>query len=179
MTLREKYKKEVIPALREEFGIKNLHAVPTIKKVTVSAGISAKQKDTKLMETAEETLRRITGQKPMRTRAKKSVAGFKIREGNEVGLMVTLRGRHMWDFLTKLTKVTFPRVRDFRGISRNQVDDQGNMSIGFSENLAFPEIRPDEVDRIHGLQVTITTTAGNREHGLKLFEGLGFPFKNE
>jgi len=179
MQLKEQYKKEVVPALKEAFGIKNIFAVPTIKKVTVSVGISAKHKDTKIMETAEETLRRITGQKPVRTKAKQSIAGFKIREGNEVGLMVTLRGPRMWDFLTKLTRVTFPRIRDFRGISRKQVDARGNISIGFKENLAFPEIRPDEVDRLHGLQVTVVTDAGSREKGVKLYEGLGFPFMNE
>ncbi len=179
MQLKEQYKKEVVPALKEAFDIKNIFAVPTIKKVTVSVGISAKHKDTKIMETAEETLRRITGQKPVRTKAKQSVAGFKIREGNEIGLMVTLRGPRMWDFLTKLTQVTFPRVRDFRGISRKHVDARGNISIGFKENLAFPEIRPDEVDRLHGLQVTIVSNAGSREKGIKLYEGLGFPFMNQ
>lgn len=179
MNLKEQYKKDVIPALKEEFGIKNILAVPAITRVSVSVGVSAKHKDAKILETAEETLRRITGQKPVRTKAKKSIAGFKIREGNEVGVSVTLRGKRMWDFLTKLTHVTFPRVRDFRGISRKQVDARGNLSIGFKENLPFPEIRPDEVDRLHGLQVTIATSAGDRERGVKLFEGLGFPFKNE
>lgn len=179
MNLKERYKREIVPALKEEFGIKNVYAVPAVKRVTVSVGVSAKQKDTKLMETAEETLKRITGQKPVRTKAKKSIAGFKIREGNEVGIMVTLRGKRMWDFLTKLTTTTFPRIRDFRGISRKQVDAQGNISIGFKENLAFPEISPDAVDRLHGLQVTVTTSAKDRERGVKLFEALGFPFKNE
>lgn len=179
MQLKELYKQEAVPALKKEFGIKNVFAIPTIKKVTVSVGISAKHKDTKIMETAEDTLQRITGQKAVRTKAKQSIAGFKIREGNEVGLMVTLRGQRMWDFLTKLTQVTFPRVRDFRGISRKLVDKRGNLSIGFKENLAFPEIRPDEVDRVHGVQITISTNAGSREIGTKLFESLGFPFMNE
>ncbi len=162
--------------LKKELGIANVMAVPTIKKVTVSVGLSANQKDPKTLDTVEATLRRITGQKPVKTKAKKSIAGFKIREGMVVGMMVTMRGDRMWDFLTRLTQTTFPRIRDFRGIPPTLIDAKGNISIGFRENLAFPEIRPDEVERVHGLQITVSTNAGTRERGEKLLRALGFPF---
>jgi large subunit ribosomal protein L5 len=178
ITLKEQYQAQVIPALREQFGIKSVMAVPKVTKVVVSVGLSQAIKDPKVMETVEQTLTRITGQKPVRTKAKKSIASFKIREGMIVGMMVTLRGPRMWDFLTKLTRVTFPRIRDFRGISAKSIDAQGSASIGFRENLAFPEIRPDEVERLHGLQITVTTTAGTKDRGLALLKGLGFPFQN-
>lgn len=176
MNLKERYQKEIAPKLKEELGIKNVMAIPTVKKVTISIGLPASNKDAKLAETAEKTLERITGQKPVQTKAKKSIAGFKIREGMTVGMMVTLRGDRMWDFLSRLTQTTFPRIRDFRGISPKHVDGQGNISIGFQENLAFPEIRPDEVERVHGLQITVTSNAGTRERGFALFKALGFPF---
>lgn len=177
-TLKEHYQTQVIPALREQFGIKNTMATPKVTKVVVSVGLSQGIKDPKVMETVEQTLTRITGQKPIRTKAKKSIASFKIREGMVVGMMVTLRGPRMWDFLTKFTRVTFPRIRDFRGINAKCIDAQGNASIGFREHLAFPEIRPDEVERVHGLQITITTTAKDKARGLALLKGLGFPFQN-
>jgi len=176
MTLKERYSKEIRPMLMKELGISNIMAAPKVTKVTVSVGLSQAIKDPKVMELVETTLRRITGQKPVKTKAKKSIASFKIREGQIVGIMVTLRGDRMWDFLTRFTQFTFPRIRDFRGISDKAVDDQGNLSIGFKEHLAFPEIRTDEVERVHGLQVTITSTAGTRKNGLALFKALGFPF---
>jgi large subunit ribosomal protein L5 len=176
MTLKERYLKEIRPQLMKELGISNIMAAPKVTKVTVSVGLSQAIKDPKLMELIEQTLLRITGQKPVKTKAKKSIASFKIREGQIVGIMVTLRGERMWDFLTRFTQFTFPRIRDFRGISDSTVDAQGNMSIGFKEHLAFPEIRNDEVERVHGLQVTVTSTAGNRKNGLALFKALGFPF---
>jgi large subunit ribosomal protein L5 len=176
MMLKERYKKEIVPALMKDLGTKNVMAVPSVTRVTLSVGLSQGIKDPKVLETVERTLTRISGQKPVRTKAKKSIASFKIREGMIVGMMVTLRGQRMWDFLTRLLDTTFPRIRDFRGISTKLVDAQGNISIGFRENLAFPEIRPDEVERIHGLQVTVTTTAGSREAGLALLKALGFPF---
>lgn len=175
-TLKERYHAEIRPALMKELGIENVMAAPKVTKVTVSVGLSQAIKEPKVLETVEQTLRRITGQAPVKTKAKKSIAGFKIREGMVVGMMVTLRGDRMWDFLTRLTQFTFPRIRDFRGISPNIVDDRGNLSIGFRENLAFPEIRADEVERVHGLQITVTTTAGDRAKGLALFKALGFPF---
>ncbi len=164
--------------LKKELGVTNVHATPRVTKVTVSVGFPAAKQDQKMLDLMEQTLRRITGQKPVRTKAKKSIASFKIREGMVVGLMVTLRGQRMWDFLTRLTEATFPRIRDFRGISAKLVDAKGNISIGFRENLAFPEIRPDEVERVHGLQITVSSTAGSKKAGTLLFKGLGFPFHN-
>lgn len=176
MTLKERYQAEIRPALMKDLGISNIMAAPKVTKVTVSVGLSQSIKDPKMLETVEQNLRRITGQAPVKTKAKKSIASFKIREGQVVGMMVTLRGDRMWDFLTRLTQFTFPRIRDFRGISDKTVDAKGNLSIGFKENLAFPEIRTDEVERLHGLQITVSTTAGNRENGVALFKALGFPF---
>lgn len=178
MTLQERYQKEIVPALKSKFGITNANAVPKVTSVTVSVGLSQGIKDPKILEVVEQTLRRITGQQPVKTKAKKSIASFKLREGQVVGMMVTMRGKRMWDFLTRLNAFTFPRIRDFRGISSKMIDGRGNMSIGFRENLAFPEIRPDEVERVHGLQVTVSTTAGTRERGDALLRALGFPFSN-
>lgn len=174
-TLKEQFQKTVAPTLRERFGYKNLHETPRIVKVTVNAGLG-KGKDAKFADVVVDTLRRITGQAPVKTKARKSIAGFKVREGMVVGAMATLRGAHMWHFLDKLAHVAFARIRDFRGISEAAVDKQGNFNFGFTEHTAFPEIPPDEVESLHGLQVTITTTAKNHEEGLALFKGLGFPF---
>lgn len=176
MTLKERYQAEILPSLMKDLGITNNMAAPKVTKVTVSVGLSQSIKDPKMLETIEQNLRRITGQAPVKTKAKKSIASFKLREGQVVGIMVTLRGDRMWDFLTRLTQFTFPRIRDFRGISDKTVDAKGNLSIGFRENLAFPEVRSDEVERLHGLQVTVSTTAGTRANGLALFKALGFPF---
>ena len=178
MTLKERYNKEIATTLKKELDLKNPLSVPHVKSITVSVGLSKGLKDAKFNEIAEQTLTRITGQKPVTTKAKKSVAGFKIREGMIVGMRVTLRGERMWSFLDKLLNVTFPRVRDFRGISKKLIDTSGNISIGFHEFLPFPEISPDEVERVHGLQVTVSTTAKNRESGLALFKALGFPFND-
>lgn len=178
MTIKERYQKEIAPGLAKEFGIKSSLAVPKVTSVTLSIGASHGLKDPKFLDIAESTLTRITGQKPVRTKAKKSIASFKIREGMIVGLRVTLRGPRMWHFLEKFLKVTFPRIRDFRGISPKLIDDRGNISIGFREFLAFPEIRPDEVERVHGLQVTVSTTAKTREKGRALLTALGFPLKD-
>lgn len=175
--MKEQYQKEIVPMLQKEMGVKNALAVPKVTQVTVSVGLSAGIKDPKVMDVVEQTLTRITGQRPVKTKAKKSIASFKIREGLVVGTMVTLRGERMWDFLSKLVHTTFPRIRDFRGISPKLIDARGNISIGFRENLAFPEIRPDEVERVHGLQVTVTTTAKNAKAGLLLLSALGFPFQ--
>ena len=178
MTLRERYQKEIAPTLQKELILKNPLSVPRVTSITVAVGLSKGLKDARFMETAEQTLTRITGQKPVQTKAKKSIAGFKIREGMVVGMRVTLRGERMWSFLERLLTVTFPRVRDFRGISTKLVDTSGNITIGFHEFLPFPEISPDEVERIHGLQVTVSTTAKNRESGIALFRSLGFPFND-
>ena len=178
MNLRERYLKQIAPDLAKRFGVEHLLAVPTVTKVTVSAGLSSKQKDPKAIETAEAAISRITGQKPVQTKAKQSISNFKIRKGQVVGLKVTIRGKRMWDFVERLTGLTFPRSRDFRGLDPKSVDSTGNFSYSFSEHLAFPEIRPDEVERIHGVEITVTTTAGDRVKGLALLKALGFPFKN-
>ncbi|MFH1430550.1 MAG: 50S ribosomal protein L5 [Candidatus Uhrbacteria bacterium] len=175
MTFRERYEKEVAPKLKEELGEKSTMAVPRIVKVVLNSGTGT-QRDPRLPDIVADTFERITGQRPVRTKARKSIAAFKLREGNPVGVVVTLRGRRMWDFLEKFTVVTLPRVRDFRGLSDKIVDTQGNCSIGFREHVMFPEIEPDAVDQLHGLQITIVTTAGGRERGLALFRALGFPF---
>ncbi len=176
VNIRDKYKKDVVPALTKEFGYGNAYQIPRIEKVVVHVGIGKDVKDAKALETATETLRRITGQQPVKTVAKKSISNFKIREGMVIGLKVTLRGTRMHDFLTKLVNVAMPRVRDFRGISESIVDKTGNATIGFREHLVFPEIRSDEVERVHGLEVTIQTTAHNKAEGVALLKGLGFPF---
>lgn len=175
--LREQYDKKIVPALMERFGYKNRMAVPKLKLVSVNVGMSTNLlKDPKIPETVEATLTRITGQKPVKTLAKKSIASFKVRQGQNIGMKVTLRGARMWHFLEKLIHVTLPRVRDFRGISTKLVDKQGNLSLGFKEYIAFPEIRPDEIEKLHGVQVTVSTTAKSREEGLELFKLMGFPF---
>jgi len=179
MALKEIYKKTVVPKLIETFGYKNIHAVPTLKSITLNIGIGPGIKDAKFLETAQNTLRRITGQKPVTTKARKSIAGFKIREGNVVGVKVTLRGARMWDFLEKLILVTLPRVRDFRGLPKTSFDGQGNYSIGFKEHMAFPEISGEEMELTHGVQVTISTTAQNDKEAEALLTTLRLPLKKD
>ena len=179
MALKEHYKKSVVPALRQAFGYKNAHAVPTVTKVTLNIGLSRGLKDAKFLDTAESTLRRITGQAPVKTKARKSIANFKIREGMVIGMKVTLRGARQWDFLEKLIKVSIPRMRDFRGLSDDGFDGQGNYTMGFKEHIAFPEIRSDEIEVIHGLQVTIGTTAKSKPEALALLKALGMPFEEK
>jgi len=174
--LQERYKKEIVPALKEELGITNSMAVPRVVKVLVTVGLSSKNKDPKLQEAVENTLVRITGQKPAKTEAKKSISNFKIRKGMTVGVMVTLRGERMYHFLDRLVNLTLPRVRDFRGLSRKSVDKKGNLSIGFREHVSFPEVSPDEVERLHGLGITVVTDAKTREAGFALLSRIGFPF---
>ncbi|MBI2098928.1 50S ribosomal protein L5 [Candidatus Uhrbacteria bacterium] len=176
MNLSERYKKEVVPAMIEKFGYKNQAVVPKLVKAVVNIGLSHGIKDPKFLEIAEATLRRITGAHPARTLAKKSISNFKIRKGMVVGMVVTLRGKRMYDFVEKLVRITFPRIRDFRGLKSNSFDVGGNMTIGFKENIAFPEIRPDEIERLHGLEVTLVTTAKNKTEGLEFLKNMGFPF---
>ncbi|OGH61859.1 MAG: 50S ribosomal protein L5 [Candidatus Magasanikbacteria bacterium RIFCSPHIGHO2_01_FULL_50_8] len=175
--MQEIYKTEIAPALVKELGVSNVNATPRVVKIVVSVGVGKLSKDSKMLEAVESTLTRITGQKPVAAKARVSISNFKLREGQVVGYKVTLRGVRMWDFLQKLVHITFARVRDFRGISIKHVDDNGNMSIGFKEHLPFPEIRNDELDTVHGIEVTIHTTAGNKKNGQALFRALGFPFK--
>ncbi len=175
--LQEIYRTDIAPKLGKELKIDNIMAIPKVVKVVVSVGVGKIGKDSKMIEAVENTLTRITGQKPASTRSRVSISNFKLREGQVVGYKVTLRGAKMWDFLQKLTTITFARVRDFRGISVKHIDNNGNLSIGFKEQLSFPEIRNDELDNVHGLEVTIHSTAGTRQNGEALYRALGFPFK--
>ncbi|MEK7105703.1 MAG: 50S ribosomal protein L5 [Patescibacteria group bacterium] len=173
----KQFQKEIAPRLKEALGLANVHQVPRITKVTLNAGLGKGLKDSRFIEVVEATLTRISGQKPMKTLARKSIAAFKIREGMAVGMMVTMRGTRMWQFLYKLVGLSFPRVRDFRGIPESAVDKQGNFSYGFREQLAFPEVSPEEAEIPVGLQVNITTTATSHKEGMELFRALGVPFK--
>lgn len=177
--LHTHYRKKVVPALREQFGYANVNAVPRLVKAVLNVGVSASQKDSKFLESATATLTRITGQKPAPTVAKKSISNFKVRQGMTVGLKVTLRGNRMYDFVDKLISVTLPRVRDFRGLSPNALDSRGNLAIGFRESIAFPEVRSDEVERLHGLEVSVVTSAKTRDEGLAFLKALGFPFREK
>jgi len=160
----------------KEFGYKNTMAAPRLLRIVLNIGLGQATKDAKFLDVAENTLRKICGQHPIRKKAKKSVSAFKVRQGMIVGMMVTLRGEKMYSFLDKLINVTLPRVRDFRGISAKAFDGHGNISLGFKENIAFPEILPEEIERMHGLEVTIATTAKTNEEGRALLKNLGFPF---
>lgn len=172
-----KYEKEIVPKMMAAFGLQNRMAVPRFRKIVLNIGLKASLKDPKFTEQAEKTLQRITGQKPVKTLAKKSISNFKIRQGMVVGTMVTLRGHRMYDFLDKLINVTLPRIRDFRGLSPTSIDARGNMSIGFKEYIAFPEIRPDEIEKLHGLEIVIVTDAQDRAKGLALLKAAGMPFR--
>lgn len=177
MNLKEQYQKETVKKMKADFGYTNNLAVPRIIKVSLNVGIGRSKDDPKAGETAANTLKRISGQAPVYTIAKKSISAFKVREGMKVGLKVTLRGQRMWDFLEKLVKITLPRVRDFRGLDPKIIDKTGNLSLGFKEHIVFPEIESDEVERIHGLELSISTTAKTPAESLALFKYLGFPFK--
>jgi len=179
MKLLEKYKKDVIPKMKEKFGYKNANAIPTIEKVVLNAGVGKALQDPKYLEVMEDVLTRISGQKPVKTKAKKSIASFKIRQGMNIGFKVTLRGGYMWDFIEKMIHATFPRVRDFRGLDPKSFDGHGNYSLGFKEYIAFPEISADEVEKLHGLEVIINTTAKTDQEARELLSLLGFPFKKK
>jgi large subunit ribosomal protein L5 len=177
MRLQEKYKKEIVPELKKKLNCKNNLAVPKVSKVVVNIGFGRHVKEKAYIDNVLAGLTRMTGQRPVQTKAKKSVSAFKIKEGMVIGACVTLRGVRMYDFLEKLINVTFPRVRDFRGISDKGVDRGGNLTIGFREHLPFPEIKADEVENVFGLEICLATTAKNRAEGLELFKLLGLPFK--
>lgn len=177
MSLKAKYQKEVVPQLKERFGYKNNLLVPRIQKVVINVGFGKHAKEKEAIGLIEKALTKISGQKPVMTKAKKSVSAFKLRQGQIIGAVATLRGERMYDFVDKLVNVTFPRVRDFRGISDHGVDSTGNITIGFKDYSAFPELRPEDVDTVYGLELSINTSAKNREEGLALFTALGFPFK--
>jgi large subunit ribosomal protein L5 len=179
MRLKEKYQKQIVPKMEEKFGFKNDMLVPRLTKVVLNVGFGHHLKEKEFAASVEKGLTKITGQKPVFTASKKSIAAFKIREGLIIGAKVTLRGQRMYDFTDKLVNITFPRVRDFRGISEKAVDQGGNLTVGFKEYTAFPEIRVEEADNIFGLEVCLSTTAKDRAAGLELFRLLGFPFKKE
>lgn len=179
MNLKEKYQKDIIPQLKDKFSYTNIFLVPKIEKLVINVGFGRHNKEKEYIANVEKTLTRISGQKPVLTKAKKSIASFKIREGMIIGAMVTLHGKRMYDFLDKLINISFPRVRDFRGISEKSIDKQGNLSIGFKENIAFPEVKVEDLNNIHGLEIIIHSTAKNKEEGLELFRLAGFPFKKE
>ena len=175
----EYVKEDVNPKLKEELGLKNDMTIPRIEKVVVNVGAGKAKDDKGYIDHVSETLRRVTGQQPVVTKARKSIATFKIREGMPIGAKVTLRGPRMYEFVEKVVKVALPRVRDFRGLTTKGFDRQGNYSIGVKEHLIFPEINADEVEKIHGLEIVITTSAHNKYEGFKLLQLMGFPFRDE
>ena len=177
-TLRTKYTAEVVPALKEQFGYKNVMQVPRLEKIVVNIGLGEALTNAKAVDAAVGDLALITGQRAIVTKAKKSIATFKVREGNPIGAKVTLRGERMWDFLERLTRVALPRIRDFRGISGKSFDGRGNYTLGLKEQLSFPEIEFDKIDRLRGLEITIVTTAKSDEESKKLLAMLGMPFAN-
>lgn len=179
MRLKEKYTKEIVPQLQEKLGFKNVKLAPRLTKVVLNVGFGRHSKEKELIAAIGRSLEKISGQKPVFTAAKKSIAAFKIRDGLIIGAKVTIRGQRMFDFTEKLVNITFPLVRDFRGISEKSVDRSGNMTIGFKEYNSFPEIRLSEADHVFGLEVCLTTSSKTREEGLELFRLLGFPFKKE
>ncbi len=179
MRLRELYKKEIAPKLVAEFGYKSVLAVPKLLKVSINVGVGKMTKDKQFIESVVKDLETISGQKPVLTKAKKSISAFKVRQGEVVGVAVTLRGEKMYDFVEKLVNITFPRVRDFRGLTPTSVDKTGNLSVGFKDHTAFAEIKLEQVEKVHGLEVSLSTNAQTSEEGLALWRALGFPFKKD
>ena len=175
--LRESYKNDVFPALMEQFKYTNVMEVPKLEKVTINMGLGEAKENAKIMESAIEEIRLITGQRPVVTRARKSIANFKVRQGMPVGAKVTLRGENMYDFIDKLFNIALPRVRDFKGVSKNSFDGRGNYSMGIKEQLIFPEINYDKVDTIKGMNIVFTTSAKTDEEAAALLAGLGLPFE--
>jgi large subunit ribosomal protein L5 len=176
--LRERYQKEVAPALQKEFGYKNVMAIPKIQKVVVNMGLGEATQNAKIVDTGADEIARVTGQKPVVTRAKKSIAQFKVRKGMPIGAMVTLRGERMWEFLDRLMAVALPRVRDFRGVSPKGFDGRGNFTMGLKDQLIFPEIDYMKVDKSRGMNISVVTTAKTDEESRKLLQLLGMPFRN-
>ncbi len=176
--LYTKYKTEIVSALKEELAIANIMDVPAVTKITLNVGFGRHAKDKAFIENVENTLRQVTGQKPVRTKARVSISNFKLREGMEIGACVTLRGATMYEFLNRFVNLTLPRIRDFRGISAKSFDKLGNYSLGIKENSSFPEITVDSVEKTHSLQVVFTTSAKDKKSGALLLHKLGFPFKD-
>jgi large subunit ribosomal protein L5 len=176
--LKERYKSEVAALLQKEFNFENKMQIPTLSKIVVNMGVGEAAKDSKLIEGAIRDLTTITGQRPLVTKARKSIANFKLREGQPIGAHVTLRGDRMWEFMDRLLSVSLPRIRDFRGLSPKQFDGSGNYTFGLTEQVVFAEIEQDKVDRVRGMDITIVTSAKNDNEGRALLKALGFPFKD-
>jgi large subunit ribosomal protein L5 len=174
--LRERYSAEVVPGLQKQFNYANVMEVPRLEKIVVNVGLGEALTNAKAVDAAAKDLAQITGQKPIVTRAKRSIAQFRVRTGNPIGLKVTLRGQRMWDFLERFTQLALPRIRDFRGVPSKSFDGRGNYTIGLREQIAFPEIDYDKVDRLRGLEISIVTTAKTDEESKRLLELLGMPF---
>lgn len=177
--LRELYQEDIIPALTKEFGYTSVMQVPALKKIVVNVGLGEALDNAKAIEFAVNDITQITGQKPVVTKAKKSIAGFKLREGRAIGVKVTLRGERMWSFLSRLVHVALPRTRDFQGISPDSFDGRGNYTLGLREQLIFPEINYDKIDKIRGMEVSIVTSAQTDEEGRSLLRQLGMPFRDQ
>jgi large subunit ribosomal protein L5 len=175
--LKARYRAEILPALREQFGYANVMQVPGLTKIVVNMGVGEAARDSKLIEGAVKDLTAITGQKPQVTKARKSIAQFKLREGMPIGAHVTLRGDRMWEFLDRLLSLALPRIRDFRGLNADQFDGRGNYTFGLTEQVMFHEINQDKIDRSRGMDITVVTTATNDDEGRALLKHLGFPFK--
>jgi len=177
--LKQKYRSDILPALTKEHGYKNVHEVPRLVKIVVNTGVGEAARDSKVIEGAIADLTAITGQKPMVTKARKSIAQFKLREGQAIGAHVTLRGDRAWEFLDRLLSLALPRIRDFRGLSPKQFDGNGNYTFGLQEQSVFHEINQDKIDRVRGFDITVVTTAKTDEEGRALLTALGFPFKSD
>jgi large subunit ribosomal protein L5 len=177
--MQEKYNNEVVPALRKAFDFKNIMQVPRIQKIVVNIGLGEAMDNPKALESAVSDLSTITGQKPVMTKARKSIANFKLREGRLIGTKVTLRGERMWSFLDRLMNTALPRVRDFRGVSANAFDGRGNYTLGLRDQLIFPEIEYDKIDKLRGMEVTIVTTAKNDNQARAMLQLLGMPFSKK
>jgi large subunit ribosomal protein L5 len=175
--LKQKYRSEISPALAPELGLKNVHQIPGLTKIVVNMGVGEAARDGKIIDGAIADITAITGQKPMITKARKSIAQFKLREGQPIGVHVTLRGDRMWEFLDRLLALALPRIRDFRGLSPKQFDGTGNYTFGLTEQSMFHEINQDKIDRVRGMDITVVTTAKTDDEGRALLTALGFPFK--
>jgi len=177
--LQERYQKEIVPALTKQLGRANPYSIPKLEKIVVSMGVSSSVTDKKFMEEAVSALAEITGQKPVRCKAKKSVAAFRVREGMDLGAKVTLRGRRMYEFLDRLISLALPRVRDFRGLKPNAFDGNGNYSLGLNEQLVFPELNPDKYTRVQGMNIAFICSSHSNDESRELLKNLGLPFQRE
>jgi large subunit ribosomal protein L5 len=177
ISMQDKYKKEAVPALQKDFGYTSIMEVPKLEKIVINMGVGAASQNIKVLDAAVDELNRIAGQKPQVTRTKKAISNFKIRENMPIGCMVTLRGQRMYEFLDRLINMAIPRIRDFRGVPNRSFDGRGNYTLGVKEQIIFPEIEYDKVERVHGMDVCIVTTASNNEQAKRLLQLMGMPFR--